>query len=745
MKWSWTTFSGTQAESPSVSEVEKVPPSNGAPAAGSDEKPRQRGGKPAWLGGTNGHGGSNGARRPAEERPAAQDPFAVEAPGAAREGWWKAGDSAKPGSDVSAEWQEPSSRGHSPVPPTWVVASPEAEATDETAPAPPLHPDLLVSLDPRFIQAQFHMQQGAWAEAEARLRALQADYPRSQAVIALLDELALRAAVDLQWRDRIRGRRLGVKTERLLRRLLPFCLVLLFFLSGGLFYQHFISPYRQIQAQERAIQRLKEEGMRALQQGAYVQAMNLFDRVLEQWPQDATVLKLREDAKRQLTLATYYQLAQKVLAAGNYARALALFNAIEQEMPGYRDVGEKIQEINTYLEAEHLFTQADQAFRRQEWQRAAELFEEVRSLEGSYKADVTRERMAAAYLRAGQEIVSRRPAGLAELERARSYLQKVRNAPAEEAIARDELDLLNTYLAGERALRDQELRRAISAFHAVYQERPTYLGGYLVEQLYRSYVILAEQVLADGDAAYARELYALAASLPVDDGGEAARQAEQLATLVARSTPSTSSTPFASITALDGKNLQVYVGWIAFRSNRDGGADVYIMRADGSEQQRAPLAIQEQFLAQIQADRRSSDGRKEVVAQRPEGRNDSNIFLRTINPLTGDAREVMVTNFPGDEFEPVLSPAGDRIAFVSNHTGNDEIWTIGLDGQDPQQLTQNRWEWDKHPTWSPDGSQIAFFSNRSGRRQIWVMNADGTGQRNISNNDYEDWDPVWIK
>ncbi len=70
---------------------------------------------------------------------------------------------------------------------------------------------------------------------------------------------------------------------------------------------------------------------------------------------------------------------------------------------------------------------------------------------------------------------------------------------------------------------------------------------------------------------------------------------------------------------------------------------------------------------------------------------------------------------------------------------------MGLDGQDLRQLTQNRWEWDKHPTWSPDGSQIAFFSNRSGRRQIWVMNADGTSQRNISNNDYEDWDPVWIK
>ncbi len=33
------------------------------------------------------------------------------------------------------------------------------------------------------------------------------------------------------------------------------------------------------------------------------------------------------------------------------------------------------------------------------------------------------------------------------------------------------------------------------------------------------------------------------------------------------------------------------------------------------------------------------------------------------------------------------------------------------------------------PTWSPDGSQIAFVTDRTGQWEIWIMNADGSNQR----------------
>jgi dipeptidyl aminopeptidase/acylaminoacyl peptidase len=33
------------------------------------------------------------------------------------------------------------------------------------------------------------------------------------------------------------------------------------------------------------------------------------------------------------------------------------------------------------------------------------------------------------------------------------------------------------------------------------------------------------------------------------------------------------------------------------------------------------------------------------------------------------------------------------------------------------------------PVWSPDGSQIAFVTDRTGQWEIWIMNADGSNQR----------------
>jgi TolB protein len=141
-----------------------------------------------------------------------------------------------------------------------------------------------------------------------------------------------------------------------------------------------------------------------------------------------------------------------------------------------------------------------------------------------------------------------------------------------------------------------------------------------------------------------------------------------------------------------------------------------------------------------QEERRSPDGWT-VFVQAATGRSDANLYMTSSDGA--NTREI--TTYAGDEYDPVWARVGDRIAFVANHTGNDEIWVMGGDGSGQRQLTVNNWEWDKHPTWSPDGNQIAFFSNRSGQRQIWVMNADGSNPRNVSHNGFDDWDPVWIK
>lgn len=85
---------------------------------------------------------------------------------------------------------------------------------------------------------------------------------------------------------------------------------------------------------------------------------------------------------------------------------------------------------------------------------------------------------------------------------------------------------------------------------------------------------------------------------------------------------------------------------------------------------------------------------------------------------------------------PEPTPSG-RIAYVAKTDGggattNWEIFTAGVDGSSPRQLTTAP-GLDSSPAWSPDGRQIAFTSQRDGNANIYVMNADGSAQTRLTN------------
>lgn len=72
-----------------------------------------------------------------------------------------------------------------------------------------------------------------------------------------------------------------------------------------------------------------------------------------------------------------------------------------------------------------------------------------------------------------------------------------------------------------------------------------------------------------------------------------------------------------------------------------------------------------------------------------------------------------------------VSPDGTHVAYVradvdmANNTTLRNIWLAPLDGGEPVQLTRSGK--DSNPVWSPDGRTLAFVSNRSGKSQIYVM------------------------
>jgi Tol biopolymer transport system component len=173
-----------------------------------------------------------------------------------------------------------------------------------------------------------------------------------------------------------------------------------------------------------------------------------------------------------------------------------------------------------------------------------------------------------------------------------------------------------------------------------------------------------------------------------------------------------------------------------------------MMDPDGQNRQRLgrEVSLREQYDQLLERERYAPDGSRYAFARAPSEQAAPQIFLTIpVSERVGSVWFQQLTQLNGLCYDPVWSPDGTRIAFVSAALDSDDVWVINVDGTNEQPLTVNAWEWDRHPTWSPESNRIAFWSNRTGLMQIYVMNADGTGVVNISNTQWDEYDPIWIK
>jgi tricorn protease len=88
------------------------------------------------------------------------------------------------------------------------------------------------------------------------------------------------------------------------------------------------------------------------------------------------------------------------------------------------------------------------------------------------------------------------------------------------------------------------------------------------------------------------------------------------------------------------------------------------------------------------------------------------------------------------------SPDGSRIVFISDRSGEEELWLVAQDGRgEPEQLTTGGAAMRYNPVWSPDGSRIAF-SDKDGKLHVLTPN----GRRVVEVADDprgQIWDYAW--
>lgn len=131
------------------------------------------------------------------------------------------------------------------------------------------------------------------------------------------------------------------------------------------------------------------------------------------------------------------------------------------------------------------------------------------------------------------------------------------------------------------------------------------------------------------------------------------------------------------------------------------------------------------------------------VAERRSGSE-----LVAVDVGTEEVRRVTKQRTPHDGVTAFTwSPDAARIAYSGgtrgwNDKAYDDIWVVAADGGPPKRLTDSR-EDDWDPVWSPDGQRLAFDRQDDGYNWIYVVNADGTGLRRLTPN--FSWDPAWTR
>jgi Tol biopolymer transport system component len=162
---------------------------------------------------------------------------------------------------------------------------------------------------------------------------------------------------------------------------------------------------------------------------------------------------------------------------------------------------------------------------------------------------------------------------------------------------------------------------------------------------------------------------------------------------------------------------------IAFRSTRDGGGLFEMGRTGESVKRLAPNGFTPSWFP---------DGKRIVYATQTtavvDSRGGGASELWVVDSNGGESRRL----FAGDAMQPRVSPHGLRIAFWAIHydlttnrvvNSNRDLWTIAADGTNPVRITDEAsTEWN--PVWSPDGRWLYFLSNRSGSMNLWRIGID---------------------
>ncbi len=181
-------------------------------------------------------------------------------------------------------------------------------------------------------------------------------------------------------------------------------------------------------------------------------------------------------------------------------------------------------------------------------------------------------------------------------------------------------------------------------------------------------------------------------------------------------------------------------GWrlrtIAYESNVDGNAEIFVINEDGSD----PVNLSN-HPAYDGMPRWTTDGTQILFASnRDAGQEEDGNDVYIMDADGTNVRRI-TTDSAGYAF-PTLSPDGEMIAFDGNR-GDAEyasVFVMNADGSEVTQITDSGTD-EGYVSWSPDSQRIAFDTFRDGEPELYMVNRDGTDPARLTHFESHIGDP----
>ncbi len=127
------------------------------------------------------------------------------------------------------------------------------------------------------------------------------------------------------------------------------------------------------------------------------------------------------------------------------------------------------------------------------------------------------------------------------------------------------------------------------------------------------------------------------------------------------------------------------------------------------------------------------------------------LFIQNFSPETGaiGKPQQIFSALQATQGSPCFSPDGNKVAFVSNKDGGPKIYVIdipeagtSLNNIKPTLISRRNRE-NSAPAWSPDGTKLAFCARSSDDRQIWIYDFATKQETQVTSGQGNKENPSW--